>query len=297
MKYIGVFLLLKLLIITSLDAQQIDLSHFKGPYLGQDPPTDSCKIFLPEIFKNIHSTPVFSPDGRLVFWRSMDQKPLLYMEEINGIWSRPKQVPFKFLFYKQDVPFFSYDGNKLFFMTTKPQSFYQLWSDEAIWYIEKRNDNWSNPKQISKELNKIYTHWQFSVAANGNIYLSGCENGKWFIFKSELIKGIYKKPEKIVQPNILASGESQYLFPFIARDETYLIFSKKVNDDDGDLFITFLNTDGSWSNEINMGSKINSKDFEICPIVTIDGKYLFFLRRDRIIWISAKIIEELRSKN
>jgi Tol biopolymer transport system component len=286
-----------LLIITGSNAQQLDLSNFKGPYLGQRPPTDTTKIFLPEIFNNIHSTPVFSPDGKLVYWRSMDQKPLLYMVEVNGIWSLPKQVPFKSLFYKQDVPFFSNDGNRLFFMTTKPKHFYQLWSNEAIWYIEKKNDNWSKPKQLNGELNKIYTHWQFSVAANGNIYLNGSENGKWFIFKSELKNGKYAKPEKVVQPEILAQGEPHYLFPFIAPDETYLIFSKKVNGDDGDLFITFQNADGSWTNEINMGAKINSKGLEICPIVTSDGKYLFYIRRDRIMWASAKIIEELRFKN
>jgi hypothetical protein len=196
----------------------------KGPYLGQTPPADVPIKFLPNLFINTHSSPIFSPNGKQVYWRSLDQKSILYMEEKSGIWSKPKPVSFSSPFYKQDVPFFSSDGKRLYFITTKSQRFYQLWSNEAIWYVEKENDNWSTPIQVSEELNKIYTHWQFSVASNGNIYLSGKENERWYIFKSVFKDGSYSKPFKVIQPQSLAKGESVYLFPFIAPDESYLIF-------------------------------------------------------------------------
>ena len=48
-----------------------------------------------------------------------------------------------------------------------------------------------------------------------------------------------------------------------------------------------------------MGSKVNSESSEICPIVTLDGKYLFFTSRLRgnadVYWINAEIIEELKT--
>jgi hypothetical protein len=273
-----------------------ELPVYKGPYLGQTPPEDVPIKFLPEIFINIHSSPVFSPDGKQVYWRSMNQKSLLYMEEKDGIWCKPKSVSFSSFFYKQDVPFFSNDGKRLYFITTKSQRFYQLWSNETIWFVEKDGDSWSSTIQVSEHLNKINTHWQFSVAANGNIYLSGKENDRWYIFNLEFRDGKYSKPFKVKQPQSLANGESSYLFPCIAPDESYLIFSKKIPENNEDLFITYRKQDGSWTEEINLGKKINSKGLEICPIVSPDGNYLFYLRRDFIMWVSTKFIEDLRPK-
>lgn len=267
----------------------------KGPYLGQTEPGDEPKLFLPEIFKNVHSSPAFSPDGKQVFWRTMNQQSLLFMQEIRGVWTVPESVPFKSKFYRQDVPFFSIDGERIYFITTKPQRWYQLWSGEAIWYVEKEKDGWSNPKQVNKEINKIYTHWQFSVSANGNIYLNGKDGDKWFIYKTELKEGKYTKPEKIGKPENLAKGQSSYFFPFISPDESYLIFSRSTNNDQGDLFICYRKADGSWAEEINLGEKINTTGLEICPMVSPDGKYLFFLRGN-VMWVSAKIIEDLKPK-
>lgn len=280
---------------SSCQTNQRDFPVLRGAYLGQTPPGNTPLPFLPEIFKNVHCSPAFSPDGKQVYWRSMDQKALLFMEEVDSTWIQPQSVPFKSRWYKQDVPFFSHDGTKLYFITTKPQHWYQLWSDEAIWYVEKEKDGWSNPELVSEGMNEVSTHWQFSVSTNGTIYLNGLENGRWFIFKSELIEGKYSRPVKIVQPEALAKGEPLYLFPFIAPDESYLIFSKRVNEDEGDLFITYRNKDGSWTEALNLGEKINSKGTEICPLVSPDGKYLFFLR-GKVMWVSAQFIEEMRLK-
>ena len=49
-----------------------------------------------------------------------------------------------------------------------------------------------------------------------------------------------------------------------------------------------------------MGPEVNSPAIEVCPRVTDDGKYLFFLsQRDgesHAYWVSAKVIETLRPK-
>lgn len=276
---------------------KIDILKYTGPYLGQTQPDDKPILFLTEIFTNVHSSPAFSPDLRQVYWRSMDQKPLLFMEEVNGEWTAPESVPFSSLFYKQDVPFFSNDGMKLFFITTKPQHWYQLWSDEAIWYVEKEEDGWSDPKQVSEEINRIYTHWQFSVSKNGNIYFNGKNEERWFIYKSDYKNGEYSKPVKIDSPQYLAKGQPDQYFPFTSPDESYLIFSKSTNNDQGDLFICYRKTDGSLTEEINLGGRINSKGIEICPVISPDGKFLFFIRNGKIMWVSAKFIDNLKPVN
>ena len=66
-----------------------------------------------------------------------------------------------------------------------------------------------------------------------------------------------------------------------------------------DLFISFKNTNHSWTRAKNMGNTINTNVHELCPQVTPDGKYLFFIRNDskgelRPFWVDARIIEDLR---
>lgn len=50
-----------------------------------------------------------------------------------------------------------------------------------------------------------------------------------------------------------------------------------------------------------MGAKINTPGNEICPVVTPDGKYLFFNSTrsgvQNAYWVDAKIIEDLKPKN
>ena len=67
-----------------------------------------------------------------------------------------------------------------------------------------------------------------------------------------------------------------------------------------DIYVTFKQSDGSWSKPVNMGDKINSEKAENRPYVSPDGKYFFYTSTKRgnrdIYWVDVKIIEELRPK-
>ena len=63
-----------------------------------------------------------------------------------------------------------------------------------------------------------------------------------------------------------------------------------------DLYISFKKEDGSWTNLKNMGSTINSRELDYCPMLSPDGKYLFFTSKRSgsgdIYWVDAKIINK-----
>ena len=75
-----------------------------------------------------------------------------------------------------------------------------------------------------------------------------------------------------------------------------------------DLFISFRDPGGRWTQPENLGPRINSPAKDEYPFVTPDGKYLFFnsnriseINRSRIqdgpgnmYWVSADIIEAMR---
>jgi len=93
--------------------------------------------------------------------------------------------------------------------------------------------------------------------------------------------------------------------PFIAPDESYLIFSSNRPgslDDHGDLYISFhdISTD-TWSEPVNMGRPINTRGQESSPGLSPDGKYLFFTgpnagHQADVFWVSAGIIDRLKAK-
>ena len=97
------------------------------------------------------------------------------------------------------------------------------------------------------------------------------------------------------------NSASMDLNPFVGPGENYLIFQSTRSGGFGcsDLYITFKQDDGTWSEAMNMGPRVNSSAGEGSPYVFPDGLYLFFnsdreQQYDRNpYWMSADIIREL----
>ena len=69
-----------------------------------------------------------------------------------------------------------------------------------------------------------------------------------------------------------------------------------------DLYITYRKEDNTWTNPKNLGPKINSAMYDLCPNITPDGKYLMFSRdngRDSrdIYWVSTSFVDRLKHTN
>lgn len=119
---------------------------------------------------------------------------------------------------------------------------------------------------------------------------------------SRLVNGKYEKPQLLNKD--INRGRSHH--PFIAPDESYLIFdSERAGGYGGtDLYISFRQKDGTWGKPINLGDKINTPAWDAVASVSSDGKYLFFSRSVGsgksesvdIFWVDAQIIEKLRPK-
>ena len=84
--------------------------------------------------------------------------------------------------------------------------------------------------------------------------------------------------------------------PFISPDGSYLLFSREY-----DLYISFRKQDGSWREAQNLGTPINSPSIDICPMITADGKYLFFVSQrgaeSHAWWVDAGFIQRLKQSS
>jgi len=288
-----------LLVIFPADRLEInpDFPELTGPYLGQNPPGSIAERFAPSIIDSeVHTATVFSPDGQEVYWKLMPDgvDEIVFMRLEDGGWTHPQIVPFASRFFDSGDPCFSPDGQKLFFTSWRPLRWYQVFQlSEGIWYVEKTEQGWSKPKPVGTSVNSMNVHWQLSVSENGSLYFSS----EGDIYRSEFKNHQYQEPVKLVNEINTPSNEGH---PYIASDESYLIFSSNNQVDnigDYDLYVSMHRDDGSWSKAINLGIGVNSRYQDLYPVMSPDEKYLFFIsNRDgmhSVYWVDSEQIKTL----
>ena len=247
----------------------------------------------------------------------------------GSIWSEPEVSPFSGQF-REGGAVFSYDGLKLFYYSMRPLIEGEKPTQMDLWYVERKGDSWGEPQNLGSQVNSIDMEMALSIAENGNLYFSVRDTVTDFtLYVAEYINGSYTKAHSLGK--LVKENYAEWC-PYIAPDESYLIFSvyKIGGKEDNNLFIVFKKDDGNWSDAVNMEESINTEYQEQFPQVSKDGKYLFFtsnrLNIDRrfsnyysydepltyikiqnimnepgngkgdIYWVDSKIINELKSE-
>jgi Tol biopolymer transport system component len=272
-------------------------SKLAGPYLGQTPPGDTAVLFAVGFLgADLHSGPVFSHDGQEVFWSPLEGSTghILTSRLTDSGWSAPREVKFPAGPPNSFEPCLSPDGHRLFFIS---QGSAGTDFKETIWVATREDDGWGAPQLASPLISAFDIHWQISVAENGNLYFHARPMAGGDIYVSTFVDGTYQEPVALSSAVNSELGEGS---PFIAPDESYLIFSRldRSSSRKGELFVSFRTSDGSWSEARSMDRLNRDGVNELCPTVSRDGKYLFFLRNTpdgfSPHWVSASVIDEYR---
>lgn len=316
-----------------ISAQDLSLvSPPSGPYLGQKEPGLTAELFAAgSVSTGLNElNAAFSSDGSEFYYsiRNGWQMVICTMKKTAETWSLPEIAPFSNAEFSTSDPFFSYDGNTLFFCSNRPSPSGKNSSDWNIWAVHRKDGEWTEPEYLSfnTDKNELYV----SAAKNGNIYFGADyenKSGKFDINKTDLyvsrFDGKNYLPAEKLSDSINQAGYPEW-DPFIAPDESYIIYTstKPGGFGSGDMYISFRNSEGEWTAAKNMGSKINSSSQDYCPNISPDGKYLFFTSyrskqpekilsfkqlRDYlngpqngsggdIYWISSKIIDQLKKE-
>ncbi len=253
-------------------------------YFGQAFPGAQPEIFSPDIISTNRDERDFamSPAGDEIFYTivlpSKDLSVIVYLQHDGSFWSQHKAAKFSGQ-YSDLEPAFSPDGNKLFFASKRPLESSDTTNDWNLWYIERMVTGWSDPIALNQMINTENDEFYPSVAKNGNLYFTAKHNdsfGHEDLYFSEFKNNQY---DSVVNLGNVINGSSYEFNAFIAPDESYLIFSSWGRDDGfggGDLYISYRDANKVWSHPKNLGSKINSDQLDYCPVVSLDGKYLFF---------------------
>jgi len=105
------------------------------------------------------------------------------------------------------------------------------------------------------------------------------------IIRLKFIDGEYQPPEQLM-PEIKGTH------PFISADESFMIFDKRpmIEGNPADLFITFRNSNDTWTEPVRLGEEINTSALETNAFVTPDENYMFFTRKFDIYWVKADFV-------
>lgn len=301
-----------------------------GPYTGCQEPGNEPELFAPGFVTKGYQTRdvAISPDGNEIYFGMRVSKYMTIMvtrQTENG-WTTPEVVAqLDNPAYMHIEPALSYDGNKFYFLSDRPAEEGGEKGNQDIWVMDRTDEGWSEPYNLGPPVNSELPEFYPSLTRDGTIYFTRNLPGSQIshIYRSRLADGQYTEPERL--PEQVNCGQAQFN-AFIAHDESYIIVPTAGRDDTygaTDYYIVFRNEQDNWSEPMNMGQKINTRDGqEYSAYVTRDGKYLFFMSRrlteikgDRltyqsldslfvqpetgqssIYWMKADIIDSLRQE-
>ena len=274
-------------------------------YFGQRPPLNKPELFAPNIISKPNRYEfgcTFSKDAT-EFYFGVDNNGVMeihFSNLIDGVWSPQKKL-FESDSISYNDPMFSPDQKRLYFISNLSLDGKKTKEDIDLWYVERESikSEWSKPINLGLPVNSDLNEYYASFTNDGTLYFASKEKSEdapryaFDIYRSEYENGKFQQPE--ILPKSINTNRYEADI-FIAPDESYMIFCsiRKNGLGRGDLYISFKDKTGNWTDAMNMGEIINTDKHELCPFVTADGKYLFYTSNQDIYWVSMNILEKYK---
>jgi len=276
-------------------------------YFGQKTPGDTPELFAPNIISkpNRHEFGCTISNDGTEFYFGVDNNGVMeihYSNLVDGVWSPQKKL-FESDSISYNDPMFSPDQKRLYFISNQSLDGEKTKEDIDLWYVERESikSEWFNPINLGLPVNSLLNEYYASFTDDGTLYFASKDKSEdapryaFDIYRSEYENGQFLKPE--ILPKSINTNRYE-ADVFIAPNESYMIFCsirrKGLGLGQGDLYISFKDEDGNWSEAVNMGESINTEKHELCPFVTPDGKYLFYTSNQDIYWVSTEILDNYR---
>jgi WD40-like Beta Propeller Repeat len=283
------------------------------PYLGQPPPGTTPALFAPGIVNTdaIELNGVFTPDGgEFFFTRLIDGVDTMFRSVLEqGAWSPPvplRVYPGRARAVAVDMAV-SPNGGGLYFLGQHPHEHAREKPGYDLWVSRRVDGAWTTaqvvPPPVSTPASELYP----VVVADGSLYFTSDRPGGLGpsdVYRAQrLPDGRFAAPVNVGEPINGPHGTGD---TFVSPDESYAIFSSRRPSGfgNGDLWVSFRQPDGRWGDPVNLGDVINTAEHEFCPMVTPDGKYLFFSRLlggswekatgGEVYWVATTVLDRFR---
>jgi hypothetical protein len=246
----------------SLFAQEIPPDSL---YLGQTPPGATPQIFTLPVTNGHRACEriTITTDGKEI-----------YYGELNGYTPSSYRIRcFKYQDNKWQGPFNVFEGYIAPSLSINDSTIYMQNNIFYTYYSIRTDSGWSVPAKVLSSSQRMH---YFQKTNLNNFYASSYYEGS--PSDGNISKVIVVNQDTTLQSlGIPLNSSAQENDFYIARDESYIFFSKNVNGGAGDIYLSFKNANGRWTNPKKLGASINSPNsWEYGQFVSKDSKYLFF---------------------
>ncbi len=188
--------------------------------------------------------------------------------------------------YDEHGPVISPDGQTLYFTVAgHPVNVGGVIDQGDIWFASKTATGWTKAQHAGEVLNHPGLNGVVGFSQDGNRMYTlnyfdrdsrGGGNLKNGISVSEKVNGEWQQPEQL--PIQYFSNSSAHLSATISENESIMILSMESYQTEGneDLYVTFKQADGQWSQPKTLGSTLNTGSEEWTPFLSEDTNTLYF---------------------
>ena len=205
-------------------------------------------------------------------------------------------------------PTISADGNILFFICENHpanKKFGEIRNSQDIWYsFRDSSGKWSEARHMEYPLNTYYYNAVFWISPDNNrilirnAFINGDYVGNGVSMSMLREDGSWGKPEMLRIKNYEKYDRGHQYGASMSHDgQTLLLyFGEAKGSFNNDIFVSFLQKDGSWSEPKSLGKKINLPKYdELTPYIAADGVTLYFSSNrpgglgDNDIWMTKRL--------
>jgi outer membrane protein OmpA-like peptidoglycan-associated protein len=186
--------------------------------------------------------------------------------------------------YNDFGPVISADGRTLYYtIQNNPENTGGEKDLDEIWISTATSDStWGMRQRAPVPLNNVAPNWIFSVTPDNNTVLllntyhpDGSNRGGGFSMARRSATG-WDAPVEVVVRNFVNRTNYNTLCLSPNRKVLVIAIEGPITQGRHDLYVSFLGSDGTWTEPANMGTTLNTFGAEYSPFLAADGVTLYF---------------------
>jgi outer membrane protein OmpA-like peptidoglycan-associated protein len=185
--------------------------------------------------------------------------------------------------YEEKTPLIAPDGQHLYFNREGDPGNTGSPDKTDIWFSSLNPDgSWSKAENMGPPLNNAGPNALVSITPDNNTalimntyYRDGTQKGGGFSISTRTING-WSVPKDVIMKKFY--GNSNYETAFLSNDRKTILLTLERKDTYGgnDVYVSFFEPDGTWSEPRNLGKTINTFADELGPFLASDNVTMYY---------------------
>jgi outer membrane protein OmpA-like peptidoglycan-associated protein len=205
---------------------------------------------------------------------------LRYSEAVSKAENLGRQVNSRYI---ERLPIISPDGSTLYFARKNhPDNIINKRNEvkDDIWIAEKNyNGSWGAAKHGGSVLNNDLHNFVIAISPDNNyLYVASAYKNykKDGVAVSKRKRGRWTEPKNLKIKNMY--NRSRFAGYHVSMDGQILLMAVERDDTEGDrdLYVSFKQNDGDWTEPMNLGNVVNSVGMESSVFLAADNRTIYF---------------------